>query len=101
MTERNNKTPFVTYVPPKCDGKKGKYTLWYVLNWFTLIFSTKPTWIYQQCYNKWEKVFENNPSKICGRQPLKILKEYGLPTADHTPSKFLKTVFHNFFWSIL
>ena len=29
------------------------------------------------------KVFKNGPSKICGRQPLKILKEYGLLKADH------------------
>ena len=28
-------------------------------------------------YN-WNKVFKDGPSKICGRQPLKILKEYGL-----------------------
>ena len=26
----------------------------------------------------WVKVFKNRPSKICGRQPLKNLKEYGL-----------------------
>ena len=26
----------------------------------------------------WDKVFKNGPSKICGRQPLKNLKEYGL-----------------------
>ena len=25
----------------------------------------------------WDKVFKNGPSKICGRQPLKNLKEYG------------------------
>ena len=29
----------------------------------------------------WDKVFENGPSKICGRQPLKNLKGYGLPRA--------------------
>ena len=28
--------------------------------------------------SKWDKVFKNGPSKICGRQPLKHLKEYGL-----------------------
>ena len=27
----------------------------------------------------WDKVFKNGPSKICGRQPLKNLKEYGRP----------------------
>ena len=26
----------------------------------------------------WDKVFENGPSKICGRQILKNLKEYGV-----------------------
>ena len=26
----------------------------------------------------WKKVFKNGPSKICGRQPLKNLKGYGL-----------------------
>ena len=28
---------------------------------------------------KWIKVFKNGPSKICGRQPSKNLKCYGLP----------------------
>ena len=27
---------------------------------------------------KWDKVFKSGPSKICGRQPLKSLKGYGL-----------------------
>ena len=26
----------------------------------------------------WDKAFKNGPSKICGRQPLKNLKGYGL-----------------------
>ena len=26
----------------------------------------------------WGKVFKNGPTKICGRQPLKKLKEHGL-----------------------
>ena len=26
----------------------------------------------------WDKVFKSGPSKICGRQTLKNLKEYGL-----------------------
>ena len=33
---------------------------------------------------KWDEVFKNGPSKICGRQPLKNMKGYGLPRADHT-----------------
>ena len=28
--------------------------------------------------NIWEKVFKSAPSKICGREPLKNLKGYGL-----------------------
>ena len=28
--------------------------------------------------NIWDKVFKNGPSKVCERQPLKILKWYGL-----------------------
>ena len=28
--------------------------------------------------NIWDKVIKSGPSKICGRQPLKNLKEYGL-----------------------
>ena len=27
---------------------------------------------------KWDKVFKNGPSEICGRQPLENLKGYGL-----------------------
>ena len=42
----------------------------------------------------WDKVFKNGPSKICGRWLVKNLKKYGLLEADHTPSNFLKTVFH-------
>ena len=44
----------------------------------------------------WDKVFKNGTSKICGRQLLKNLKRYDLPKADHTPSNFLKAVFHTF-----
>ena len=29
-------------------------------------------------YNMWDKVFNNGPSEICGRQPLKNLKRYGM-----------------------
>ena len=34
--------------------------------------------------NIWVKVFKNGPSKICGRQPLKNLKEHGLQTTNFT-----------------
>ena len=43
----------------------------------------------------------DGPSKICGREPLKNLEEYGLlnhnHVADHIPSNFLKAVFHKFY----
>ena len=41
--------------------------------------------------------FNNGPSKTCGRQPLKDLKEYDLLKVEHTPSNFLKAVFHKFY----
>ena len=44
----------------------------------------------------WDKLFKNGPSKICGRQPLKNLKRYGLPKADHALSNFLKACIHKF-----
>ena len=31
-----------------------------------------------ECVYKWVNVFKNGPSKICGRQPLRDLKWYGL-----------------------
>ena len=43
----------------------------------------------------WDKVFKGEPSKTCGRQPLKNLKGYGL--LDHIPSNFLKAAFHKFY----
>ena len=46
-------------------------------------------WIYV-----WDKIFKKGPSKICGRQPLKNLEDYG---PWRTPSNFLKAVFHNFY----
>ena len=39
----------------------------------------------------WEKVFKKGPREICGAQPLKNLKRYGLPKPN-----FLKAVFHKF-----
>ena len=42
----------------------------------------------------WDKVFNNGPSKTCGRQPLTNLKGRGLPKADQIPLNFLKAVFH-------
>ena len=48
-------------------------------------------------FHIWGKVFKNGPSKICGRQPLKHLKGYGMPKAEHTHSIVLKAVFHKFY----
>ena len=45
----------------------------------------------------WDIVFKNGPSKICGRQPLKNSKGYGLRKADYTPLNFFKAVFRKFY----
>ena len=47
--------------------------------------------------NKWNRVFSNGPSKICGRRPLKYLEGYGVHKADHIPSNILEAVFHNLY----
>ena len=44
----------------------------------------------------WDKVFKDGPSKICRRQTLTNLKEYGLLEAEHTTSNLSKAVFHKF-----
>ena len=49
---------------------------------------------------KWDKVFKNGPREICGRQPLKNVKWYGLPKADHNPSNLLRVPSTNFTWFI-
>ena len=48
-------------------------------------------WVWRKI---WVNVFKNGSGKICGRQPLKILKWYGLWSIT---SKFLKAVFHKFY----
>ena len=40
-----------------------------------------------------QSIHEKNKKK-CWRQPFKNLKGHCLPKVDHTPSNFLKTVFH-------
>ena len=45
----------------------------------------------------WDRVFKNEPSKICGRQHLKDLKVYGLPKQTIYSFKFLRAVFHKFY----
>ena len=38
---------------------------------------------------KWDKIFKSGPNKICGRQPLKHLKGYGLLSRPY-PFNFFK-----------
>ena len=67
----------------KMSGKNSKpYFSW--RSWKFSIFKQK-TWflIKNKSLSKlrdniWDKVFKNGPSKICGRQPIKNLKEYSL-----------------------
>ena len=46
---------------------------------------------------RWVKLFKNGPSKICGRQPWKNLKSYGLLKQTKSPQNFLKPHFHKFY----
>ena len=39
------------------------------------------------CFDRWDKLFKNGPSKICGRQSLKKLKGYFCLSKPY-PSKF-------------
>ena len=48
----------------------------------------------------WGKVFKNGPSEICGRQPLKKLKLYGLFKQTISLQTFLRLSSTNFTWSI-
>ena len=40
-----------------------------------LVLVLSMTYLPDDLLNKWDKVFKNGPSKICGRQVLKDLKE--------------------------
>ena len=51
--------------------------------------------------NIWFKVFKNGPSKICGRQPFKNLKWYGLPQQTISFQMFKRLSSTNFTRSIL
>ena len=69
-----------------------------------LLFKLSTTFVASSYEVKWKpnvglpfSIFSPFLSKICGRQPLKNLKVYGLPQADHTPSNILKAVFHKFY----
>ena len=52
------------------------------------IFKTIPTHL----QFIWDKVFKNEPSKICGRQPFKNLKGYGLLTFAFLPKAHVQTI---------
>ena len=55
-----------------------------------------------QCVpKKWDKVFKNGPSKICGRQPLENLKWYDLLKQTISLQRFWRLSSTNFTWSIL
>ena len=47
-------------------------TILLILNRFYTSFSCFYCWL---STDKWDKIFKSEPSKICGRQPLKKLKE--------------------------
>ena len=57
-------------------------------------FSMTATKIWLQLFSRlsfiWVKVFKNGPSKICGRQPLKNLKWYGM--LRHITSNFWQSL---------
>ena len=46
------------------------------------------------CYDIWDKVFKNGPSKICGRQPLKSLKCFKGYLPQILLGLFLNTLSH-------
>ena len=84
------------------------HLLWKMQRW-TCSNIVKTGWLeYCERSNKylypadiWDKILKNGPSKICGRQPLKNLKRYGLPKAVHIPSNFERLSSTNVTWSIL
>ena len=47
------------------------------------------------------KIFKNGPSNICGKQPLRNLKNYGLLKQTILLQIFQRLPFTNFTWSIL
>ena len=89
------------------------YYFSFFLNFIYIKFLVR-TWLFVLLKTDiWDKVFKNGPSKICGWQPFKILKGYGLfkQTISHKFFKvclpqvllgpFLNTLFHLFWISIL
>ena len=43
----------------------------------------------------WDKVFKNGPRKICGRQPLKNMKGYGLLPMSVSADICILNMFHD------
>ena len=64
-------------------------------NVFKILLMTKPI-SGSSFMTKWDKVFKNGPSKICGRQPLKNMKGCGLLL-----SCLLRLSSTNFNWATL
>ena len=69
------------FISPLPDHSSSTF-LCFIFNWFCIkngIFFARnvcvANWVR---ISIWDKVFKNGPSKICGRQPLKNLKGYGL-----------------------
>ena len=55
---------------------------------FIIRLKIKYSIIIWRMLNIWVKVFKNGPSKLCGKQPSKSLKWYGLPSTNFTCSIF-------------
>ena len=86
--------------PPQVLYKKGVFKNFAKFNFAKLLrnFFTEPLWEIASYESDsdfdpdnfgediWDRVFKNEPSKICGRQALQNLKGYGLHKAYHTPS---------------
>ena len=67
--------------------------VWNSIRWYVLRNGWEWQVFKEILYYIWDKIFKNGPSKICGRQPLKSLKGYGvLPQILLGP--FLNTLSH-------
>ena len=58
--------------------------------------SLRTNWL-TSLWNCWDKEFQYIPSKICGRQPLKNLKQYGIFNQTISLNNLLKVVSHKFY----
>ena len=66
----------------------------------SIAYAIAPRYMILSNQNKWVKVFKNGKSKICGRQPSKILRRYDL-SKQTISLKIFKRLSTNFTWSIL